>query len=208
MATSVSAPAVVRRSRRWPKRLLWLAMGGMTVSVFLVTELPLIRPGTGTRAHLIAIRWLIVPHVVAAATALITGAVQFSSRVRRSNLQLHRLTGRVYVGAIFVAGPFALVMAYGTVFFAATVVQAGAWMVTALAAILAARHRHMEAHRQWVVRSYGVTFGFILLHVLKPWHVWGDLSDPDYAMAIVICTFLAVSVPDLVFDWKRLRSHN
>lgn len=204
MATSVSAPAVWRRTSRVGKSALWAVMGCMTVSVFLLSELPLLNKGTDTRAHLIAIRWLIVPHVVGAMTALVCGAVQFSSRIRRWNLQFHRVTGRVYVGAIFVAGPFALVMAFGTPFFVATVVQAGAWMVTALGAILAARNGQMIAHKQWVVRSYGVTFGFILLHLLNPLKFWSGIGDQAYAMSIVICTFLAILVPDIVFDRRRL----
>lgn len=177
-------------------------MGGMTVSVFLLSELPLLHKGTESRAHLVAIRWMIVPHVIAALTALITGAVQFSGRIRRWSLPFHRVMGRVYVGSIFVAGPFALAMSYGTAFFVATIVQAGAWMVTAFMALMMARRGRILPHRQWVVRSYSVTFGFILLHLLNPWHVWSGIGDQAYAVAIIICTFLAVLVPQLVFDWR------
>lgn len=204
MAMPVFAPAVRRRGSGLSKSVLWAAMGCMTLSVFVLSELPLLDKGTETRAHLVAIRWLIVPHVVAAVAALVCGAVQFSSRVRAWSLPVHRVTGRVYVGAVLVAGPFALVMAYGTAFFVATVVQAGAWMVTAVCAILSARNGQIAAHKQWVVRSYAVTFGFILLHLLNPWKVWSGIGDQAYAMAIVICTFLAVLVPDVVFDWRRM----
>jgi hypothetical protein len=179
-------------------------MGLMTLSVIFFSELPLLRAGTETRAHLLDIRWLLLPHVLGAALALTTGAVQFSLRIRRWNLGFHRITGRIYVGAIFVAGPVAIVLSHGTIFYTATLVQAGAWMVTALAALLTARNRQIEQHRQWVVRSYAVTFTFIVLHVVNPTGFWTKFSDADYATAIIICTFLAVLVPDIAFNWRHM----
>jgi hypothetical protein len=190
-------------SGRTVKLAVWAIMALMTLSVLFLSELPLLRAGTATRAHILDIRWLLLPHVAGASLALTTGAVQFSSRIRRWSLTFHRITGRVYVGSIFVAGPVAIVMSHGTIFFTATIVQAGAWMVTALAALLTARNRQIEQHRQWVVRSYAVTFSFILLHVLNPLGIWTYFSESEYATAIIICTFLAVLVPDVAFNWRQ-----
>jgi len=198
------SPARRIRSGRPVKLVVWAAMGLMTLSVALLSELPLFAPGTASRAHLFEIRWLLVPHVAGAVIALTTGAGQFSSRIRRWNLNFHRIMGRVYVGAIFVAGPAAIVMSHGTIFFTATLVQAGAWLVTAVAALLTARNRQIEQHRQWVVRSYAVTFTFIVLHVANPTGIWTHFSDAEYATAIIICTFLAVLVPDVAFSWREL----
>jgi len=203
-AEIATAPVRAARGARPGKALLWTAMGLMTLSVALLSELPLFAPGTASRAHLFEIRWLLVPHIAGASVALTTGAVQFSSRIRRWSLGFHRMTGRIYVGAIFVAGPAAIVMSHGTVFFEATLVQAGAWLVTAAAALLTARNRQIEQHRQWVVRSYAVTFTFIVLHVVNPTGFWLRYSDADYATAIIICTFLAVLVPDVAFGWAGM----
>lgn len=179
-------------------------MALMTLSVLFFSELPLLREGTATRAHILDIRWLLMPHVAGACLALTTGAVQFSSRIRRWNLEFHRITGRIYVGSICVAGPAAIVLSHGTLFFTATLVQAGAWLVTAIAALLTARNRQIEQHRQWVVRSYAVTFTFIVLHVVNPTGFWTHFSEADYATAIIICTFLAVLVPDVAFSWRAM----
>ncbi len=200
---SVSSPRPTRRARPL-KVAAWTVMGLMTLSVLFLSELPLLRPGSATRAHLLTIRWLLLPHVVCASVALTTGAVQFSSRIRRWSLPFHRVTGRVYVAAICIAGPAAIVMSHGTAFFTATLVQAGTWITTAIAALLTARNRQIEQHRQWVVRSYAVTFGFILLHLLNPLPFWSGISDNAYATAIVIATFLAVLIPDIVFCWGEL----
>jgi hypothetical protein len=179
-------------------------MALMTLSVVFLSELPLLKPGTASRAHILDMRWLLLPHVVGASLALTTGAVQFSSRIRQRAPRFHRITGRVYVAAICVAGPVAIVMSHGTIYFVATLVQAGAWIVTALAALFTARNRHFAQHRQWVVRSYAVTFGFIALHVLNPTGFWAHFTEADYATAIIIATFLAVLVPDVWFNWREI----
>jgi hypothetical protein len=186
------------------KLAVWTVMGLMTLIVLFFSELPLLREGTATRAHILDIRRLLIPHVAGAVLALTTGSVQFSTRIRRWNLGFHRITGRVYVGSICVAGPAAIVLSHGTAFFTATLVQAGAWLVTAIAALLTARNRQIEQHRQWVVRSYAVTFTFILLHVLNPIGFWTHFSESEYATGIIICTFLAVLVPDVAFSWREL----
>ena len=197
-----------RESARRPTKLAVSAvMALMTLSVVFFSELPLLRTGSEARAQILDIRWLLVPHVAGASLALLTGALQFSSRIRRWNLRFHRVTGRVYVGSIFVAGPVAVVMSHGRIFFTATIVQAGAWLVTATAAILAARNRQVEQHRQWAMRSYAVTFTFILLHVFNPLGIWTFFSESEYATAIIICTFLAVLVSDVAFNSPQLTLH-
>jgi len=204
VTSNTAASAAGRRSVRPAKALLWAVMGLMTLSVLFLSELPLLKPGTASRAHILDIRWLLLPHVMGASLALTTGAVQFSSRIRARAPWFHRITGRLYVGAICVAGPAAIVLSHGTIYFTATLVQAGAWIVTALAALFTARNRHFAQHRQWVVRSYAVTFGFIVLHVLNPTGFWTHFTEADYATAIIIATFLAVLVPDVWFNWREI----
>jgi len=203
-AEIAAAPVRAVRGARPGKALLWTAMAAMTLSVVFLSELPLLKPGTASRAHILDVRWLLLPHVMGAGLALTTGAVQFSSRIRARVPRFHRITGRVYVGAICVAGPAAIVLSHGTIYFTATLVQAGAWLVTALAALMTARNGHFAQHRQWVVRSYAVTFGFIVLHVLNPTGFWTHFTEADYATAIIICTFLAVLVPDVWFGWGAM----
>lgn len=201
---AATSPAAARPRVRPGKAVLWTVMALMTLSVLFLSELPLLNPGTASRAHILAIRWLLLPHVLGASLALTTGAVQFSSRIRQRAPRFHRIAGRVYVGAICVAGPVAIVLSHGTIYFVATLVQAGAWILTALAALFTARNRHFAQHRQWVVRSYAVTFGFIALHVLNPTGFWTHFTEADYATAIIIATFLAVLLPDLWFNWREI----
>jgi len=195
--------------RRLSGKVLWWALLGVAaLSLIPVTELPILRDTTGTnvayRAQLWHDRFLLVPHALGGVLALTIGPLQFSTRLRRNYLQLHRVLGRVYVYAVFLAALIAMVLTQGSGLEVATYVQAGAWIVCTLAALLAARNGFLVQHRQWMVRSYAVTFTFISTRVLNFWPAYAQMSVPTNQWVIIVVTMLSVFVPDIVFSWREL----
>ncbi len=195
--------------RHWWKPTLWAAMGGMTLSVTLYSEIPLLRLAT-EQAHLRPIVWLIVPHILGGLIALASGPLQFSSRLRRNYPKFHRVLGRVYVCSVFMGAPLGIVLTgYNhnpqPIYFAvANSVQGGTWMIATAAAFLAARTRHFRQHREWMIRSYAVTFTFVASRVPRPIPAWNRIGRPGAAMIIVIITFLAILIPDIALTWQEL----
>ncbi|WP_433966597.1 hypothetical protein [Tunturiibacter gelidiferens] len=53
-----------------------------------------------------------------------------------------------------------------------------------------------------MVRSYAVTFTFVGTRVLQPVPAWNRHSEAGFAIEIIIITFMAILVPDLVFHWS------
>jgi uncharacterized membrane protein len=204
--TSTPTPSALRRKL---KAALWIAMGCMTTSVILYSEIPLLRQ-VKERAYLSTIPLLIIPHVLAGVAALLIGPLQFSSRVRRSNPKFHRILGRIYICSVLVAAPLAIILSThrhdprAIHFVIATAVQSGTWIITTVAAFLTARNRHIQQHREWMVRSYAVTFTFIGTRVLQPIPAWNRHSESGFAIEIILITFMAIFVPDLVFHWREL----
>jgi uncharacterized membrane protein len=198
-------------ARQWLKPALWAAMAVATLSVIFYSEVPLLRQAK-ERAYLSTIPWLIIPHVLCGITALLIGPVQFSRRLRQHYLKFHRVLGRVYVSSVFIAAPLAVILAshrrdpHAIHFVAANVVQAGTWIVATAAAFLAARNRYIQQHREWMVRSYALTFTFVGTRVLQPIPAWNRHSEAGFAMEIIIITVLAVLIPDLAFHWRELTS--
>jgi uncharacterized membrane protein len=207
-----STPPQVSSSANATHRLklaLWAVLAATTISVIFYSEVPLLRQAK-ERDYLSTIPWLIVPHVVGGIAALIIGPIQFSGRLRRRNPKFHRILGRVYVGSVFIAAPLAVVMSnhrhdpHAIHFVAATSVQAGTWIVTTTAAFLTARNRYIQQHREWMVRSYAMTFTFVGTRVLQPIPAWNRHSEAGFAMEILVITFMAVLIPDLAFHWREL----
>ena len=184
-------------------------MAAMTLSVIFYSEIPLLRQ-TKERAYLSTIPWLIIPHVIGGVTALLSGPLQFSSRIRRRNPKFHRVLGRIYVLSVFIAAPLAVIMSNhrhdprAIHFVAANIVQAGTWLLVTAAAFLTARNRHFQQHREWMIRSYAVTFTFVGTRVLQPIPAWNRHSEAGFAMEIIVITFMAILIPDIAFHWREL----
>lgn len=203
---SSSSPLLSRRQ----KYLLWALMGAATISVIFYSEIPLLFDSPSERIFLRAARWLVFPHAIAGVIALVSGPLQFSSRLRRGNPRFHRILGRVYVGSVFIAAPLAVVLTsynhnpQAIYFTTAITVQSSAWFITTAAAFLAARARKIHRHRVWMVRSYAVTFTFILTRVLQPIPAWNRLGRVRFALAIMLIAVLASLVPEIASAWRRL----
>ncbi len=142
--------------------------------------------------------------------AMLSGPIQFSSRLRQRSPRVHRVLGRVYVFSVFTAVFFVFLMllhlrlSVPTII--ANLIQSSCWFLSTLAAFLTARNRHIVQHRQWMVRSYAVTFTFILIRLPNAFPFWTHLGDTLYAIRIILLTLLAVFIPDFVFNWQELRS--
>lgn len=196
---------------RWPKALLWSVMGAMVVSVVLHTEVTLFYQEQ-ERAYMSTIPFLILPHILGGVIALLSGPLQFSTRLRRRSPKFHRMLGRTYVIAVLVTAPLGIVLSNhrhdprAIHFVVATTVQATTWIITTVAALLTARNGHFQQHREWMVRSYAVTFTFINTRVLQPIPAWNRHSESTFAIEIIIITFLSVLIPDIAFHWRQLTS--
>ena len=207
MAAGPTIPAHTSH-HRWLKPALWTVMALMTLSVIRYSEYPIFRQAK-EQAYLKTIPFLIIPHVVCAVAAFLIGPFQFSSRMRRRYLKTHRVLGRIYVVSVFVAAFFAILLANhrnqpgGEHFCVAVRIQAAAWLITTAAAFLTARNRQIQQHREWMVRSYAVTFTFIGTRLFSPLQDWHRLGEAFFAMEIITVTLLAILIPDIALSWHQ-----
>jgi len=112
--------------------------------------------------------WLYA-HVVAGILAILIGPVQFWPELKQKYPDLHRVMGVVYVGSVETAGVAAIYLAFhtdfGWMFSFGLGSMAMAWMISTSLATIAVCRGMIEQHREWMVRSYVLTFGFVLLRV-------------------------------------------
>jgi uncharacterized membrane protein len=113
--------------------------------------------------------WLLM-HVVAGIVALLLGPVQLWLGLNRRTAFTHRILGIVYVCGVAVGSTAAFYLAshsdFGWVFGLGFGAMASAWILTTALATLAICMRRVEQHREWMIRSYVVTFGFVTFRVL------------------------------------------
>jgi uncharacterized membrane protein len=210
MSTIPASRAVAAPPRSVGKAILWTALGLAFISVLVFTEYPLmVHANDPYRARIIQDRFLLIPHALAALAALLIGPFQFSQRFRQRHLARHRIVGRVYVGAVFIASTAAFVLnmhdtdgmawANGT--------MASVWFLCTLCALLSARNRHIAVHRQWMTRSYVFTLNFIFARVLNPIPAYFNMSQANFARLLFFFTVCYLFFTDVYFSRHELIRH-
>jgi uncharacterized membrane protein len=109
--------------------------------------------------------FMFIVHAFSGSAALISGSLQFNRTLLIHRRELHRFLGRVYVAAIWVSSAAAL---WNAVFFDVTLpakfafgVLAVLWFSTTTAAFLHIRRRETKEHREWMIRSFSLSFFFV-----------------------------------------------
>ena len=111
-------------------------------------------------------------HVYTSVFVLVCGIIQFSAYLRQRFLNLHRLSGRIYVILIVLfAGPTGLVMGFygngGWIAQTAFCLLAILWMFFTYRGFQSAVSGDLTAHRKWMYRSYALTLSAISLRLWK-----------------------------------------
>jgi uncharacterized membrane protein len=190
------------------KTVIWISLGltalfvFITSEVFLITDYPMYH---AYRLQVIADRHLLIPHTLCGIIALLAGPIQFSSRLRQRHLKFHRVLGRIYVISVFIGAATGVALASGRPGFPGTSMQAAAWVICTTAALITARNRQIIHHRQWMARSYAVTFTFVSSRVLNLWpRYWSHLGDTFAAVGVIAFTLASLLIVDLGLNWREL----
>jgi hypothetical protein len=125
--------------------------------------------------------------------ALLTGVFQLWSGLNGSAMRTHPWTGRLYVGGVAVGalGAISLAISSGNLGFAWDVglmSLAIAWVGTTGMAFLCIRRRNLTAHKQWMIRSYIVTFAFVTFRIIvdyAPYEAWWGISPAEMSQAMI-----------------------
>jgi uncharacterized membrane protein len=113
--------------------------------------------------------WLYV-HVFSGIVAMLLCPIQFWLGVNRRSTTVHRVLGIIYVTAVGVGAITAFYLAwhtdFGWVFGLGFAMMAFAWISSTGLATIAICRRCVEQHREWITRSYVLTFSFVTFRVV------------------------------------------
>ena len=194
----------------WPTRAV-ISLAGVVATVFFVTvALPYLALDPAALARYAPReRWILV-HIAFGAGALLTGPVQLWLGVGGRTAGVHRRLGLAYVACVGVSSVAAFYLAthtrFGWVFGAGLTGLGIAWIVTTALAVAAVRRGLIEQHREWMVRSYVVTFAFVTFRVL-----WlglqaagvGTLQE-QLAVSAWFCWAVPLLVAEAVLQGRRI----
>ena len=152
--------------------------------------------------------WLLT-HIAGGMVALVVGPVQIWLGLTRRRMALHRVLGKVYAAAVVVGGissfGLSLTTEAGWAFGMGLAFLGLAWFVTTGMALAAVLRRRFELHKEWMIRSYVVTFAFvnfrIFVGVTEAMGVGTDLER--LAAASWFCWAVPLLVTEVLLQARR-----
>ncbi|PJB19626.1 MAG: hypothetical protein CO117_03930 [Flavobacteriaceae bacterium CG_4_9_14_3_um_filter_33_16] len=157
-------------------------------------------------------KWWLVGHLLGGALALIIGPFQFSTTFRNRFLKTHRNLGKVFIIAIIIASLSAL---YMSIYVAPQVniswsislfIMALVWLTSVLMAYRTIRLKRVPQHREWMIRTYIITLGFVLFRILNENTFIRD-KMPTFEERGAACIWLSWTVPlffsEVILQWHK-----
>jgi len=157
-------------------------------------------------------RWWLIGHILGAMIAILIGPFQFSTTFRIRYLKLHRNLGKVYIISIILGSLSAFYMSIIvspqvniawsiSLFFLALV-----WLVAVLMAYRMIRLKRIPQHREWMIRSYVITFAFVLFRVLEE-STLAETLMKTFEERGPTCIWLSWAIPlfftEVILQWNK-----
>jgi hypothetical protein len=132
-------------------------------------------------------------HVTGGFVALLSGVFQLWTGLNASAMRAHPWTGRVYLTGVGTGAVGAISLAFSSVLFGLTwdvalVSLALAWLAITGTAFLCIRRRNLKAHKQWMIRSYILTFAFVTFRIVTdylPYEAWWGITREEMSNAMI-----------------------
>ena len=191
------------------KTMLFALIAVMYVYVLVTTESFLFDRSSPEWAHIAPFRMWLLPHGLAAACALFLGPFQFSERLRRKYLMVHKTFGYLYIAGCYIGAPLGIYIqwfeeklgTYSHSFTIATAMDASIWVFATTMALIMIRTKRMQQHRQWMIRSFACALIFLEVRAIM---VFFQLPEPAVETVVWACVAAAFPIADLILQADEL----
>jgi len=153
--------------------------------------------------------WLLL-HIVGGIVALLTGPVQLWLGLSDRGMEWHRRMGIGYMTAVGIGSVGAFYLAthtdFGWIFGAGLFGLGAAWVATTALAYLAIKRSLIDQHKEWMIRSYVVTFAFVTFRVMQPALQAAHIGTPLEQLAATAwaCWAVPLLITELVIQGRKV----
>ena len=167
----------MKKSNSFKKNLPWALMTFFAIGVTLVALAPYVtfnsanfNNATARYATESTLRYVgLFVHAFSGGLALLLGPFQFLDGFRKRRPSVHRWMGRLYLVSILLGGLSAFIIAPGMI--SGLVGEVGLmslavlWLWTGWNAYCSIRKGDVKSHREWMIRSFALTFAAVTLRL-------------------------------------------
>lgn len=216
MSIAAQSPAVTPiRSTSWFYITLVVASGILAVVFWFVAAAPYVPMQRETFGPAPDVYWPrrvpLMMHIAGGSLALLLGPINLWLGETRRRLPWHKKLGFGYLAGV-VAGAAAgfylsVTTPLGWVFGSGLFFLAIAWSVTTGMAFIAIKNRAIVQHREWMIRSYVVTFGFVFFRIFFAGTEALAIGTPSERLGAAAWFGWAVALmlAEPVLQWRKVR---
>jgi hypothetical protein len=157
----------------WLRLAFWIFLILFAIRYIIEDAIPYFGLDEEVFGRFWGMKWPLVGHISGGLLALVLGPFQFWAGFRNRYLHVHRWMGRLYVAGIFVGTMSSITLALTTGmaihwnWALSLIVLAFAWISTTGMAFRFVLLKRINLHKEWMIRSYVVTFAFVLFRFLN-----------------------------------------
>ncbi|MFN0728796.1 DUF2306 domain-containing protein [Polaribacter gochangensis] len=111
-------------------------------------------------------------HIVLGGIALLIGWLQFSKKLRRNRIKLHKSIGKIYVISVLISGICGLYIAFfatgGIISILGFYSLGIIWLSTTIISFIAIKNKNVALHEKLMIFSYAACFGAVTLRIWLP----------------------------------------
>lgn len=151
---------------------------------------------------------LIMAHAVGGTFMLGAGALALYIGSTRRWRSWHKVIGYSYFGGGALGAVAALFLSITLAHpplsvGVATATLAVVWLAFAAMALRAAVNQRFDSHREWVIRSYVVTWTFVGCRIAQDFRLFGYLGDEGLTAGIWLYWIAPVLICEIALQWRR-----
>ena len=186
------------------RKLVLFSLIGIAALFLIVVVFPYFNINEAFYGRYWPYRLWLVAHVCAGIVAMSVGLFQLWTGLGGVRMTIHPWTGRVYGVATLLGSISAFALARGSLEAEGLAFAMGlsglavAWLITTGMAVLAIRRGHVGQHKEWMVRSYVVTFAFVTFRVVSL--SLAALGVADATASVTIASWFCWAVPLLLVE--------
>jgi hypothetical protein len=195
----------IQSKQDYAKGVFFVFLALCTVAVMAVDERFLVAHSDPEWTHIKAFQWLLLPHGVAGAVALLCGPFQFSDKLRAARPALHRAVGWTFIvaGSITgVMGSFISINFEPRTILVEEYFHGGLIVLSFAMALACILSKNVQAHKIWMMRAYGVLLIFVWARLPDVFHY--KMNDQQLADVLWSGDVAGVLAPDLMLTVRDL----
>src|SRR5262245_20539086 len=145
--------------------------------------------------------WLSI-HVLCGTLALFLGPVQFWLARTKYSQTWHRALGVAYIMCVASSSTAAISLAsatdFGWVFKTGMMTLAFVWILTTAVAVTAICRSLIQQHKEWMIRSYVVTFSFVFFEAILQFLDFAKIGNTTERL--IVASWLSWSAPLVIAE--------